>query len=127
AAGLFATPLNALLTILVAWLLLMVLPAATEWLFLDADFHAATAAECRESSGACWSFIAHKHRLILFGIYPYEEQWRPMLASFILIALVVCTCMRRFWHAWLAVVWLVALACAGVLMWGGVLGLAPVE
>lgn len=127
ANGLFATPLNALLTVLVAWLLLMTIPAAVEWLFIDADFQAGTAAECRAASGACWSFIAHKHRLILFGIYPYDEQWRPMLASLILIALVVCTCVRRFWRRWLALVWLAALICAGVLMWGGVLGLAPVE
>lgn len=127
ADGLFATPLNALLTALVAWLLLMTVPAAVEWLLIDANFGANSASECRVSSGACWSFIAHKHRLILFGIYPYDEQWRPLLASVVLIALIICTCLRRFWRAWLAAIWVVALACAGILMWGGVFGLAPVE
>ncbi|HLU19819.1 MAG TPA: amino acid ABC transporter permease [Pusillimonas sp.] len=126
-SGLFATPLNAVLTALVVWMLLMMVPAAVEWLLLDATFSAGTAAQCRESTGACWAFIAHKHRLILFGIYPFDEQWRPMLASLILIVLVVCTCVRRFWRLWLAAVWVTALFCAGVLMWGGVLGLTPVE
>jgi len=126
-SSLFATPLNVVLTALIVWLLLMTVPAAFDWLFADATFRAANAAECRETVGACWAFIAHKHRLILFGIYPFDEQWRPMVASLILILLVVCTCVRRFWHIWLAAVWVVALVCAGVLMWGGVFGLAPVE
>lgn len=125
--GLFATPLHAVLTVMVAWLLLMAVPAAFEWLFIDANFEASNAQECHASSGACWSFIAHKHRLILFGVYPFDEQWRPLLASLILIALVVCSCIRRFWHAWLAGVWVLGLVAAGILMWGGVLGLSLVE
>lgn len=125
--ALFATPLNAVLTALIVWLLLMTVPAAVEWLLMDATFQASGAQECRESSGACWAFITHKHRLILFGIYPYDEQWRPMVASLLLILLVVCTCVRRFWRLWLVALWVVALLCAGVLMWGGVLGLTPVE
>ena len=105
----------------------MTVPAAIVWLFINANFDAGSAAECRRTTGACWSFIAHKHRLILFGIYPYDEQWRPMLASVILVALVVCTGMRRFWNGRLILAWAVALAVAGVLMWGGVLGLTHVE
>lgn len=127
AAGLFGTPLNAVLTVLIAWLLLMTVPAALDWLVLDASFTADDGQGCRATSGACWAFIAHKHRLILFGIYPFDEQWRPLLASLILVAVIVCSCIRRFQNAWLAVVWLVGLAAAGILMWGGVLGLSLVE
>ena len=29
--------------------------------------------------GACWAVIADKYRLILFGRYPYDEQWRPAI------------------------------------------------
>src|SRR5690348_7488848 len=29
--------------------------------------------------GACWAVLADKYRLILFGRYPYEEQWRPAI------------------------------------------------
>ena len=32
-------------------------------------------------AGACWGFVAEKWRLILFGRYPYEQQWRPALAT----------------------------------------------
>lgn len=122
--SLFSSPLNTLLTVLVAWLLLMAVPALFEWLFIKADFDATTAQECRASGGACWAFIAEKHRLILFGIYPYDEQWRPLIATFILIGVMVFSAIRRFWRPSLILVWIVALTSVAVLMWGGVFGLA---
>ncbi|PLC50455.1 amino acid ABC transporter permease [Pollutimonas subterranea] len=126
-ASLFSSPLNTLLTVLVAWLLLMVVPAMIEWLFIRANFDATTAQECRASGGACWAFIVEKHRLILFGIYPYDEQWRPLLATIILIAVIVCSCVRWFWKPSLLLIWTVALVAVAVLMWGGVFGLTHVE
>lgn len=126
-ASLFSSPLNTLLTVLVAWLLLMVVPAMIEWLFIRADFSATNAQECRASGGACWAFIVEKHRLILFGVYPYDEQWRPLLATIILIAVIVCSCVRWFWRPSLALIWAAALTLVGVLMWGGVFGLSYVE
>lgn len=124
---LFATPLNALLTVLVAWLLLMIIPASIEWLFIKANFQATTAQECRASGGACWAFIAEKHRLILFGVYPYDEQWRPLLATIVLIGIIVCSGIRRFWNPSLILLWVGGLTVVGILMWGGVFGLSYVE
>lgn len=126
-ASLFSSPLNTLLTVLVAWLLLMALPAMVEWLFIRANFNATTAQECRASGGACWAFIAEKHRLILFGVYPYDEQWRPLLASIVLIAVIICSCVRWFWTAYLGLLWIAGLSVVGLLMWGGVFGLSYVE
>lgn len=126
-ASLFSSPLNTLLTVLVAWVLLMAVPAMVEWLFIKANFSATNAQECRESGGACWAFIVEKHRFILFGIYPYDEQWRPLLACIVLIAVIVCSCIRFFWKPWLGVLWAAALLAVAVLMWGGVFGLSHVE
>ena len=125
--NLFSTPLNTLLTVLVAWLLLMAIPALLEWGLLNADFTATSAQECREVTGACWAFIVEKHRLILFGVYPFDEQWRPLLASLVLILMLVLSCWRRFWNAWLAVIWTIGLTGFGVLMWGGIFGLSYVD
>ena len=125
--NLFSSPLNAILTALSAWLLLMTVPAMIDWLFIKANFDAQTAQDCRASAGACWAFIREKHRLILFGIYPYDEQWRPLLASILLTLLIVCSCVRWFWKPWLPLLWLVGLTAVGILMWGGVLGLSYVE
>src|SRR5690606_29328738 len=105
-ASLFSSPLNTLLTVLVAWLLFMSVPAMVEWLFIRADFNATNAQECRASGGACWAFIAEKHRLILFGVYPYDEQWRPLLASLVLIAVIICSCIRWFWRPALGLLWI---------------------
>ena len=126
-ASLFSSPLNTLLTVLVAWLLLMALPAMVEWLFIRANFNATTAQECRASGGACWAFIAEKHRLILFGVYPYDEQWRPLLASIVLIAVIICSCVRWFWNPYLGLLWIAGLTVVGILMWGGIFGLSYVE
>jgi len=124
---LFATPLNALLTVLSVWLILMFVPAVIDWAFLSASFDAANAQECRAVSGACWAFIKEKHRLILFGLYPYDEQWRPLLVIFILTGTLIFSAIPRFWKPSLALVWLVSLTSVGVLMWGGVFGLTYVE
>lgn len=125
--NLFSSPLNVLLTVLVGWLLIMMVPAMLDWLFFDADFTSGTAEECRQAQGACWAFIAEKHRLILFGVYPYDEQWRPLLATIILVGVLVSSAFRYFWKPWLGLLWAAALTSVAVLMWGGVLGLSPVE
>ncbi|MFU1912364.1 amino acid ABC transporter permease [Bordetella avium] len=124
---LFSSPLSILTTVILAWLILMAVPALIEWAFIRANFSATTAQECRASGGACWAFIVEKHRLILFGTYPYDEQWRPLIATFILIAVIVLSGMRRFWRPILALIWVVGLSLVAILMWGGVFGLTFVE
>jgi general L-amino acid transport system permease protein len=124
---LFSSPLNILITLLVAWILLLSVPALVEWLFIKANFSASTAQECRASGGACWAFIREKHRLILFGTYPYDEQWRPLIATFILIGVIICSGIRKFWTPKLFLIWILGLTAVAVLMWGGVLGMSFVE
>ncbi|MDO9415313.1 amino acid ABC transporter permease, partial [Pararhizobium sp.] len=36
--------------------------------------------------GACWGVIAEKWRPLLFGRYPFEDQWRPAIAVTLLSA-----------------------------------------
>ena len=83
------------------------------------------AAACREikGSGACWAVISDKYRFILFGRYPFEEQWRAALCIVLFIALFVVSAMRRFWRQELAYIWIGTLTLIGVLMWGGILGM----
>ncbi len=84
---------------------------------------------CRalQGSGACWALIGEKYRFILFGLYPFDEQWRPAICIAIFIGLYVVSSMRRFWRKELGLVWIAALTVIGILMWGGVFGLAYVE
>lgn len=80
---------------------------------------------CRvaDPAGACWAVIGEKFRFILFGRFPYAEQWRPALAVVLFLALYAVSAMRRFWRMELVLIWIAALVVIGVLMWGGLLGL----
>ncbi len=73
--------------------------------------------------GACWAVVADKYRLILFGRYPYPEQWRPALCVLLFLGLYAVSAMRRFWRRELGLIWVGTLAVIGLLMWGGVPGL----
>ena len=81
----------------------------------------------RYGVGACWGVVAEKGRLIVFGRYPFDEQWRPLIASVLLVVLLAGSCLRPFWRAWLALAWIVVFGAFFVLMRGGVWGLTPVE
>jgi general L-amino acid transport system permease protein len=124
--NLFSGWANSLATVLIAFFLFKSLAAFIDWAFLDAVWRADSKA-CRAAEGACWGFIREKHRFILFGTYPYEQHWRPAIATVLLIGLWIFSAIRVFWKWWLALVWLAGLSVIGVLMWGGVFGLPYVE
>jgi general L-amino acid transport system permease protein len=124
--NLFSNWINSLVTIGVVLVLWKSLPPLIEWAFLDAVWRP-DAQACRATEGACWGFIAEKHRFILFGTYPFEQHWRAAIATLLLICLWGFSLVKVFWRWWLALVWLAGLALIGVLMWGGVLGLPYVE
>jgi len=113
---------NTLLTVVIALLLFKVF----QWAFLDAVWRPDPQA-CRAAHGACWGFITEKHRFILFGTYPYEQHWRPAIATLILVSLWVFSLFRANWRPRLALFWLIGLIAIGTLMWGGVFGLPYVE
>jgi general L-amino acid transport system permease protein len=118
--------MSRLLSIVLALLIAVALAPFAQWAFIDAVWRP-DAAACRAAHGACWGFIVEKHRFILFGTYPYDEQWRPAIATVVLLALWILSALRAFWRPWLALVWAGGLAVIGVLMWGGVFGLPYVE
>ncbi len=124
----FNGPLNTALTIVVLALLALTVPPLLSWAVLHAVFAPDNAA-CRElqGQGACWGVIAEKGRLIVFGRYPYEEQWRPLLACALLVAVLAASGMRRFWNLGLLLAWALALGGFFGLMKGGVAGLSVVE
>jgi general L-amino acid transport system permease protein len=121
----FTGPLNILISLACLALLAWLVPPLLDWLVLSATW-SGTAATCRENGGACWAFIREKFWFSVFGLYPYEERWRPALMLAILVAMVLASTQRRFWNRWLLLAWVVAAPGMLVLMAGGVLGLPPV-
>ena len=104
--NLFADWKNTLGTLIVLALLVRYLPPLLDWAVFNAVARPDNAA-CRAigHAGACWGVIAEKYRLILFGRYPYDEQWRPLVATALMIALLAASCYRPFWSRWLIVAW----------------------
>ena len=125
-ANLFNSWFNSILTLLTLLLLWKVIPPFVNWAFIDSLWWS-TSAECKAAEGACWSIIPAKYRYILFGLYPYDSQWRPFLAIIILIGLLFYSRNRAHWKKSLAYAWLAGLILMGILLRGGILGLASVE
>ncbi len=133
-ANLFSSWYNSIVTILILWLLITIIPALFSWLFLDSvwgtrnDEGILTAEACRASSGACWTFVREKFRLILFGTFPFKEQWRPMVAVLLFVSMLLVSCNRAVWSPWWRMVaaWIVTVVVLAILMAGGVFGLTRV-
>ncbi len=121
----FSGPLNIVITLGCIALLVAIVPPLIRWAVLDATW-SGNAAACREAGGACWAFVREKFWFSIFGLYPYEERWRPGTMIVILVAMVLASCQRRFWNRWLMLAWLVAAPAMLVLMAGGVLGMPAV-
>ncbi|MDE2418750.1 MAG: amino acid ABC transporter permease [Burkholderiales bacterium] len=113
-------------TLVIGAALLYILPPFLKWAFINAiwakDYDA-----CHTAAGACWGVVAEKFRIIIFGRYPFEEQWRPLVATTALLGLLIASCMRAFWKSWLAILWIAVLAFFFTVMYGGILGLSRVE
>jgi general L-amino acid transport system permease protein len=126
--NLFGDWRNTLGTLIVLGLVARYLPPLLEWAVVNAVGRADNAA-CRAlgHAGACWGVVAEKYRLILFGRYPYEEQWRPLVATSLLIAVLAGSCYRPFWSRWLIAAWAAVLAAFFALMIGGAFGLSYVD
>ncbi len=124
--NLFNSWFNSILTIIAVYCLWVIVPPLIRWAFID-SLWVSTGAECRQSDGACWSLIPANIRFIIFGFYPYEQQWRPLVAMVLLIGLLFYSRNRNHWKKSLLYAWLIGLFVMGLLMKGGLLGLSPVE
>ena len=124
--NLFNGVFNSILTIVTLFFLWKVVPPFIRWAFIDSAWHT-TGQACRQAAGACWSIISMNYRFILFGFYPYEQQWRPFLSMMILFGLLFYSRDRNHWKKPLVYAWIIGLFTMGLLMKGGLFGLKPVE
>ena len=126
-ANLFNSWFSSLLSVAIVFALVRLVPPIIDWAVVRASVNAPNIAVCHESGGACWAFITDWYRFLLFGRFPYDQQWRPGVVIIIFVALLLASCDRRLMGRKLAVLWILGLACVGVLMWGGVFGMPFVE
>jgi len=122
---LFGTPVNAVITLVCLWVLWLGAKGAYGWLVTRAVTEGGAQA-CKVGQGACWPFYAAKLRFMIFGVYPYDEHWRVLLAMGLFMGAIGITMIPRFWNRNLLVLWGVAIVATAVLIRGGLLGLTYV-
>lgn len=92
--NLFSSWFNAILTLLSLGLIYFVLSHALPWIF-QSSWTAGSLEECRQqiraahgegATGACWAVIRERYLQLIFGFYPSELYWRPILAFAIALA-----------------------------------------
>jgi general L-amino acid transport system permease protein len=123
--NLFDGPGNSLLTIVLCVGLAYVVWLAVDWAIVHAVWRPSDRALCKTVDGACWAIVAEKYRVILFGTFPYHEQWRCVIVVVLIVGMAIVSAYRRFWSRWLAYAWAAVVAAVLVLMLGGVFGLQP--
>ena len=82
-----STTFNAILTLLIIFILFKYTPPLLDWLIFDADFIGSTKEDCT-SGGACWVFVKVWFKRFMYGMYPNPEQWRINTAFLILFTLI---------------------------------------
>ena len=134
-ANLFSGWLSTAVTLALGYLIIRFAIGFIDWALIHAVWSVPAGANgqpdpsaCRavKGEGACWAMVGDKWRFILFGRYPYDEQWRPGIVVALFLSLFAVSANKQFWRKELALIWLGVLTLIGVLMWGGVLGLTYV-
>lgn len=122
----FSSVGRTILTVICLALIFYALWFLVNWGLVNAVWFG-TPEDCHKAAGACWAVITDRYRLIFFGLYPYEEQWRSALACLAILATVILSCIPFFWSAKrLPVLWAVGYALFYFLMKGGFWGMPTV-
>ena len=79
---------NAILSLIVIFILLKYVPPMLNWTFFDANFLGSTKEDCT-GDGACWVFIKVWFNRFMYGMYPNPEQWRINIAFLILFGSII--------------------------------------
>ncbi len=95
--NLFASVGDSILTIFAILVIAYFLPPALNWLFVQAQWTGTDRTFCATVaqggmqpngwSGACWAFVGAKFQQFMFGTYPQEERWRPLLVMVMFVVL----------------------------------------
>ena len=134
-ANLFSGWLSTAVTLALCYLIIRFAIGFVDWAFVHAVWSVPTDAAgkldpsaCRaaKGEGACWAMVGDKWRFILFGRYPYDEQWRPGIVIALFLGLYAVSANKAFWRKELIYIWAAVLTVIGILMWGGVFGLTYV-
>ncbi|WP_420960043.1 amino acid ABC transporter permease [Brucella sp. IR073] len=97
--NLFATPVDAAMSVLAILALVWFLPPVFNWLFFSAVWTGTDRTACLTVaqggahpegwSGACWAFVNAKFEQFIYGRYPIDQRWRVDIVAALFVALLV--------------------------------------
>ena len=97
-ANLFSSIPSSIVSLLLIFLLAKACMSFVQWGFWNAIWtvpdNQTGACRAIRGLGACWAVIPEKYRFILFGTYPFDQQWRPALATLTFVALFLVSSRR---------------------------------
>jgi general L-amino acid transport system permease protein len=76
---------NAILSLVVIFVVIKYIPSLLNWVFFDANFIGSTKEDCT-GDGACWVFVKVWFNRFMYGMYPDAEQWRINLSFLVLFS-----------------------------------------
>ena len=84
----FSTTSNTILTLISVYIIYSLLSALLPWLIFNSVWEAKDIGQCREinAHGACFAVVVSRFNQLLFGFYPPDQYWRPILTFFMLFA-----------------------------------------
>jgi general L-amino acid transport system permease protein len=115
--NLFSSWGNGITTLVLLAAVVWFLKGFVIWAVFTATFTAPDGQACR-GHGACWALIHEKYRFIFFGTFPYEQQWRPLLAIVAMLAMLLTSADRRMWNSRLLWIWTIGSFVTFLLMFG---------
>ncbi|AOF88649.1 amino acid ABC transporter permease [Sinorhizobium sp. RAC02] len=137
--NLFASVKDSILSLIALAALVYFLPGLINWLFVSAVWTGADRTACLTVdqggqlpagwSGACWAYVGDRFVQFMFGSYPRDELWRPLLVVAMFVGLLIPFLMPKVQRKGLnALLLLIVLpVVAFFLLLGGVFGLRHVE
>lgn len=137
--NLFATWKDSILSLIALAAILYFIPGLLNWLFISAVWTGADRTACLTVdqggqlpagwNGACWAYVGDRFVQFMFGSYPRDELWRPLLVVAMFVGLLIPFLMpkapRKGLNALLLLIVLPVVAF--FLLLGGVFGLRHVE
>lgn len=116
--NLFSGWVNSILTVLSLYFIFILLKDFIPWVY-GAHWTTGSIRECYDINPdvACFSVLTARWKQLLFGLYPAEEYWRPILTFFLLILSIMPILFPRFIKFfWFSIIYP---GFAIWLLWGG--------
>lgn len=138
-SNLLATPKDVVMTVLAVAFIVWALPSMIDWLFVQSVWSGSDRSFCTTVaqggiqpdgwSGACWAFVGDRFQQFMFGRYPLDERWRPLLVMILFVALLVPLLIPKMPYKSLnaGLLFIVLPVVAFFLLHGGIAGLEKVD